>query len=74
MQKLQLMDEIYAQLPALDCGACGAPSCRALSEDIVRGTAKITDCVFVLKERVRSLAKEMMELEDLIPPTMENRK
>lgn len=73
MLKLQQMDEIYAKLPALDCGACGAPTCRALSEDIVRGNAKITDCVFVLKERVRSLAKEMMELEDLLPPTLDNR-
>ena len=74
MQKLQQMEEIYSELPALDCGACGAPTCRALSEDIVRGKAKLTDCVFVLKERVRSLAKEMMELEGLLPPTLENRK
>ncbi len=74
MQKLRRMEEIYSELPALDCGACGAPTCRALSEDIVRGNAKITDCVFVLKERVRNLAKEMMELEELLPPTLENRK
>ena len=25
------------RLPGLDCGSCGAPTCRALAEDIVRG-------------------------------------
>ena len=74
MQKLQRMDELYTFLPALDCGACGAPTCRALCEDIVRGKAKLTDCVFVLKERVRNLAKEMMELEEMLPPTLDNKR
>ena len=27
-----------------DCGACGAPSCRALAEDIVKGNATLQDC------------------------------
>jgi hypothetical protein len=73
MQKLRAMAELYKISPALDCGACGAPTCRALSEDIVRGKAKLTDCVFVLKDRVRNLAKEMMELEGLLPPTLDNK-
>ncbi|MBO4326859.1 MAG: 4Fe-4S binding protein [Clostridia bacterium] len=73
LQKLNKMDELCSMLPALDCGACGAPSCRALSEDIVRGKAKLTDCVFVLKEKVRNLAKEMIELENMLPPTLDNK-
>lgn len=36
MEKLRKMNEIYEKLPALDCGACGSPSCRALAEDVVR--------------------------------------
>ncbi|MBE7055895.1 MAG: 4Fe-4S dicluster domain-containing protein [Ruminococcaceae bacterium] len=71
MRKLREMNEIYKQLPALDCGACGSPSCRALAEDIVRGKANIESCIFVLRSRVRELAKEMMELEGLMPPVME---
>jgi len=59
-------------LPALDCGACGAPSCKALAEDIVRGNAKITDCVFKLRERVRELALEMIEIEGIKPPVMDS--
>ena len=32
-------------LPGIDCGACGAPSCRAFAEDIIRGRADISSCV-----------------------------
>ncbi len=71
MQKLQQMNEIYEQLPALDCGACGSPSCRCLAEDVVRGKANLEDCIFILRQRVRSLAREMMELEGLMPPVMD---
>lgn len=70
MKKLQQMNTIYKQLPALDCGACGSPNCRSLAEDIVRGKANIEDCIFILRSRVRALAREMMELEGLMPPVM----
>jgi len=63
VQKLEMLEKINDELPKLDCGSCGAPSCRALAEDIVRGFAKQTDCVFVLREKVKTLTKEMMELE-----------
>lgn len=52
MKKLEKIKEIYKKLPGLDCGSCGAPSCHALAEDIVRGTARIDDCIFKLKEKV----------------------
>jgi iron only hydrogenase large subunit-like protein len=64
--------EIRAEgLPGLDCGSCGAPSCRALAEDIVRGTAVESDCVFKLREKVRTLAKELIELEERQPPGLD---
>jgi iron only hydrogenase large subunit-like protein len=34
-----------AELPGLDCGACGAPDCRALAEDIVKGLADESFCL-----------------------------
>ena len=74
MKKLKRMNEIYEQLPALDCGACGSPNCRSLAEDVVRGKANMEDCIFILRQRVRSLAKEMMELEGMMPPVMDNQK
>jgi Na+-translocating ferredoxin:NAD+ oxidoreductase RNF subunit RnfB len=60
-------EKIAADLPGLDCGSCGAPSCRALAEDIVRGVASTMDCVFILREKVKQLAEEMYELSSKIP-------
>ncbi len=63
MKKMNMIEEIYEQFPKIDCGSCGSPSCRALAEDIVRGYAKETDCIFKLREKVSILARDMMELE-----------
>jgi iron only hydrogenase large subunit-like protein len=71
MQKLEELERISKELPGLDCGACGAPSCRALAEDIVRENANVTDCIFILREKVRDLAVQMMELEAKMPPVMD---
>jgi iron only hydrogenase large subunit-like protein len=49
MKKMQKAEKIESQLPGIDCGACGAPTCRALSEDIVKGNATLSHCVFVQK-------------------------
>lgn len=71
MKKLEELEVINKELPGLDCGACGAPSCRALAEDIVRGNANETDCIFKLRERVRDLATQMAELEARMPPVLD---
>ncbi len=63
MRKMQKMDEINEGLPGLDCGACGAPSCKALAEDIVRGLASETDCIFKLRERITSLSRKVKDME-----------
>ncbi len=57
MRKMNLIEEIYESLPKLDCGSCGSPSCSSLAEDIVRGYAKETDCIF----KLRDLAREVLE-------------
>jgi Na+-translocating ferredoxin:NAD+ oxidoreductase RNF subunit RnfB len=74
LKALVMMEEIELRaegLPGLDCGSCGAPSCRALAEDIVRGTAVESDCVFKLRDKVRELARELMELEGRRPPGLD---
>jgi uncharacterized Fe-S cluster-containing protein len=45
--KLQRIKKLLTYFPGFDCGACGAPSCRSLAEDIVKGRASISHCVFV---------------------------
>jgi len=48
--KMNQINELLRKFPGLDCGSCGAPTCQALAEDIVRGNAAETDCVHVLRE------------------------
>jgi iron only hydrogenase large subunit-like protein len=49
-------DAILEKLPHKECAACGAPDCDTLADDIVRGRAQISDCVFV---RLASLEDEI---------------
>lgn len=65
MRMMTEIDRIHGLLPGLDCGSCGAPTCRALAEDIVRGVANENDCVFRLREQVRALAASLTGLEGL---------
>lgn len=63
IRKMDAIEKISKDLPDLDCGACGAPSCRALAEDIVRGHASETDCIFKLRDKISDLTLQMLELE-----------
>lgn len=62
MKKMESMNKVLTNLPGLDCGSCGAPNCKTLAEDIVRGNAKELDCIFLLKDKVKKLAEEMVDL------------
>lgn len=64
IQKRKEKENIYESLPKIDCGACGSPTCLTFAEDIVRGEAELTDCVFNLPQRFRELSQEISELLD----------
>lgn len=64
--RLNQVERLYKKFPGLDCGSCGAPTCKALAEDIVRGEASEKDCVYYLRENLHKLAEEVSILaEDL---------
>lgn len=44
------IQEIRKDLPDLDCGSCGAPTCAAFAEDIVRGEICADECVVFMRE------------------------
>lgn len=50
MRMMSEMEAICAKLPGIDCGSCGAPTCRAFAADIVRGNAKLEDCSVIWRE------------------------
>ena len=64
MRMMQQVDTICERLPKLDCGACGAPSCRALAEDVAKGLAKDTDCIFLMRQEIQKIAERLSTLRD----------
>ena len=56
MKTLQEIERICKELPGIDCGSCGCPTCRAFAEDVAAGLMMRMDCLFDLRERVRCLA------------------
>jgi hypothetical protein len=51
--KKKQKDELYETLPKIDCGACGSPTCLTFAEDVVKGEARLADCVVASARRER---------------------
>ena len=68
MEMMMEIDGVEATLPRLDCGACGAPTCRAFAEDVVRGNSKKEDCIFVLRKHIQQFANAISNLDGGILP------
>jgi Na+-translocating ferredoxin:NAD+ oxidoreductase RNF subunit RnfB len=64
IKKRKEKENIYESLPKIDCGVCGAPTCLTFAEDIVKGEATLTDCIFNLPEKFAKLSLELSELLD----------
>lgn len=59
MMLMQKADAVCAKLPLLDCGACGAPSCQALAQDVALGLAQETDCIFLMRKQIQEIADRL---------------
>ena len=59
--------ELEQQFCGLDCGSCGAPSCRALAEDVVKGFSTRDACIFVVRDQLQSMASEIEKISHLLP-------
>ncbi len=45
MRMMSDIQNLKNTLPGIDCAACGAPSCRAFAEDVIRGCASPDGCI-----------------------------
>jgi iron only hydrogenase large subunit-like protein len=61
LKKMRRVEDILSRLPGVDCGTCGAPSCSALAQDIVKGEASMKDCIFIQR---RYEKRDMMSREE----------
>jgi Na+-translocating ferredoxin:NAD+ oxidoreductase RNF subunit RnfB len=46
---------LLKSLPGLNCGLCGAPTCRSHAGDVSQSRAEIGDCVFLSPDRIENL-------------------
>ncbi|MBQ5852264.1 MAG: ferredoxin, partial [Lachnospiraceae bacterium] len=63
LKKYKLIEEISSELPGLDCGSCGCPTCHALAEDIVKGYASEFDCIFIMRTKLNLANRESNDKE-----------
>lgn len=50
MKKMKRARDLMCFLPGIDCGACGAPTCQTLAEDIVNRKANLSHCIFMQRQ------------------------
>ena len=62
MQKMERINQLVEELPGYDCGSCGSPTCRTFAEDIVGGFCGEMDCIHKLKDQLKVMAQQMVEL------------
>lgn len=72
LEMMGTVEELTEQFPGLDCGSCGAPTCRALAEDIVRGEATRNDCIHIFYEYIESLSREISFLSKSLNLSCDN--
>ncbi len=60
LRMMSMIQKLREELPGIDCGACGAPNCRAFAEDVVKGVLHRCDCVV---ERSRAQAPKQEDVQ-----------
>lgn len=55
LKMMAQIGELRENLPGIDCGSCGAPTCRAFAEDIVKNLCDISQCPIL---QCKKLAKD----------------
>ena len=58
MRKMAMIQALHDELPDLDCGSCGSPTCYLFAEDVVKGEARPEECIVRMREELLKAAKE----------------
>ena len=58
MRKMAMIQTLHDELPDLDCGSCGSPTCYLFAEDVVKGEARPEECIVRMREELLKAAKE----------------
>ncbi len=73
MQMMRDIESICKSLPGIDCGSCGAPTCMAFAEDVIKGDTNSDECTVIMRTLFHEYLKEHEEkaildgLKPLVP-------
>jgi Na+-translocating ferredoxin:NAD+ oxidoreductase RNF subunit RnfB len=62
IERIKSRELLLQDLPQIDCGICGAPTCQAFADDIVRGRAKLTDCIFKAHTEMIRITERLIQI------------
>ncbi len=67
LRMMAAIQKLHEELPGIDCGACGAPNCRAFAEDVIRGRAAAEGCTILRNRHLEEMlqAKEVSQNDSL---------
>lgn len=74
LKMMEDIEKIYEELPKIDCGSCGAPTCRCFAEDVIKEDANIEQCIFMLRKKIKDLSEVMHNLTETVIPTDKDKK
>ncbi len=57
LRMMAVIQKLCDALPGIDCGACGAPNCRAFAEDVVCGRVPEDGCVILKNQQLETLLR-----------------
>jgi hypothetical protein len=61
VRRIKTEEALAKALPDLNCGLCGAPTCRTFARDVAAGTAQRCDCVLLSDERLATLRETYLK-------------
>ena len=55
VKRIKAEETVFKTLPGLNCGLCGAPTCKTFARDVASGSARANQCIFHSKDRLEQL-------------------
>ena len=64
LRMMAAIQKLHEELPGIDCGACGAPNCRAYAEDVICGRAEADGCTILRSKKLEALLLQKEGTDD----------
>jgi len=60
--KRNLVERVVKELPGIDCGVCGSPTCQVFAEDYARGEVELIECIHLTTQTVAELERDTVAM------------